>query len=122
MDGMERRMDGMELRQINAGKGREGRLEKVPFHDGTLPDDTEYPPSLSHMLVAGNESLPNGHPNTWNARKSKALLRKYRPASTTASDSEGDEEYSQRSRNRRLELARTLGITASQLNFAQLTL
>ena len=108
----------IDCRYINSTLGRDDPLQRVPLPDGTLPIG-EYPSSLAALLVAGNESLPNGQPNTWNARKSRDLLIQYDPNYETDDDIE---EVSTRSRNRRLRLARVIGVTRAQLNFAQLSL
>lgn len=110
--------NGMKAR--NGLLGRDDPLEIVRTAGGEIPNFDDYPRNLSALLVAGNESLPSGQPNTWNAKKSKKLLCMYDP---TAEESEGEiEELSSRSRNRRLRLAKHLGISRSQLNFAQMTL
>lgn len=108
----------IDLRYINSTLGRDDALQRVPLPDGTLPIG-EYPASLATLLVAGNESLPNGQLNTWNVTKSRDLLRQYDPDYETDDDVE---EGSTRSRNRRLRLARVIGVTRAQLNFAQLSL
>lgn len=54
----------------------------------------------------------------WNSSKSLALIRQYEPG--YASDGEGEEDA--KSRRRRLRLARLIGVTRVQLNFAQMTL
>lgn len=108
----------IDLRYTNSTLGRDDALQRVPLPDGTLPLG-EYPVSLAALLVAGNESLPNGQLNTWNAKKSRDLLIQYDPNYETDGEVE---ELSTRSRNRRLRLARVLGVTRAQLNFAQLSL
>jgi len=115
------RLDVIEARQVNATRSREDPLVKVPLLAGTLPPDADHPTCLAQLLVAGNESLPNGQLNGWNMKKSKRLLKQYSIGALSDSDGE-DNEHSQRNRNRRLALARFLGITAAQLNFVQLTL
>ena len=77
--------------------------------------------SINCLLVAGNETLSNGKMNTWNRDKSKAALFYY---DIDGSESEPEErnEYSEKSRARRLRVARVLGISRAQLNFAQLAL
>jgi len=122
LDAMEGRLTLIEARQINSTRSREEPLVKVPFPDGTLPPDADYPNSLAHLLVAGNEKLPNGQRNGWDMKKSKYLLKKYNATGALSDSDGGEDEHSQRSRNRRLTLARLLGVTAAQLNFAQLTL
>jgi hypothetical protein len=114
------KVDTVLARQENATKGREERLVPVPKADGTLPVN-EFPPTIMHLLVAGNEKLPNNEVNTWNREKSKQLLVEY---GEDASDSDVDEktEYSSKSRARRLRLAKKIGVTQAQLNLAQLTL
>ena len=106
-------------KMANAGIGRDQALTVVPLDDGTNPQ-VEIPSTISHLLVAGNEILPNGQHNNWNKRKSLALLRAYDPQYET--DDESDNEVSQRSQNRRLRVAKVLGVTKQQLNFAQMNL
>jgi hypothetical protein len=66
----------------------------------------EFPPTLECLLVAGNENLPSGVPNTWNKTKSLQLLAFYGDGEDT--DTEDDNNL--RSRNRRLRLARKIGL------------
>lgn len=97
-------------------------LEVPREADGMLPSQAnpplQYPSSLEAFLVAGNESLPSGGVNAWNKERSLALLRFYGEEEHT----DTKEENNERSRARRLKLARKLGITNTQLNFAQLSL
>ena len=91
-----------------------------------LDPNAEVPPqvavvTISNLIVSGNESLPNGQPNAWNSRRSKQLLRLISEEPVSDSDDDAN-EYSQRSRARRIRLAKALGVTKSQLNFAQLSL
>lgn len=104
--------------QHNASCGRDDPLLCFPPLPGQQP--VEYPPTIAHLIVAGNESLPNGTKNSWNKEKSAALLQSLDPGYHTEDDTDG--EFSPRSRNRRLKVAKVLGITRAQLNFAQLTL
>ncbi|KAJ3397780.1 hypothetical protein HDV05_002859 [Chytridiales sp. JEL 0842] len=71
------------------------------------------------LLVAGNEALPDNTPNSWSKSKSKKLLQAY---GEVAEESDTDDENSSKSRARRLRVARVLGVTQAQLNFATLTL
>eukprot|EP01119_Soliformovum_irregulare_P015689 TRINITY_DN444_c0_g1_i3.p1 TRINITY_DN444_c0_g1~~TRINITY_DN444_c0_g1_i3.p1 ORF type:complete len:124 (-),score=27.05 TRINITY_DN444_c0_g1_i3:33-404(-) len=103
-----------EVRSRNATKSRTEKLELPKTEDGTLPHLAR--PSLEELLVAGNEKLPSGGTNTWNRTN---LLRKY---GKLAPDEESDSEDSAKSRELRLRIAATLGVTREQLNFAQLTL
>jgi len=75
---------------------------------------------LQELLVAGSEKLPDGSTNPWNKEKSKRLLRFYDGEASSGEDS--DNELSQTSRIRRLRVALAIGITSTQLNFAQLTI
>jgi hypothetical protein len=63
--------------------------------------------NISMLLVAGNESLPDGQPNPWNKRKSKEMLTKYLQP---CSDSEGEDEKGESSRKKRLRLAQFFGL------------
>ena len=83
-----------------------------------LPVGVEYPRSIECLLVADNEMLPSGTPNVWNKTKSIALLRFYGEDEQT----DTEEENSASSRARRLRLAKKLGVTKAQLNFAQMDL
>jgi hypothetical protein len=102
----------------NATLSRQEQLRKVPLEDGSLPT-VDYPTTLMELLVAGNEVLPDNTRNAWNKKKSMALLRAY---NEDADDSDTDNEYTSKSRSRRLRVAKVLGITSAQLNFAQLAL
>ena len=107
--------------QSNSQVSRNDALCEVPNKLGVLPssEHVETPPNLCCLLVAGNEMLPEGATrNSWNKTKSLALLRFYGDPEET----DNEDEYSQRSRNRRLRVATKLGITKAQMNFAQLSL
>ncbi|GLC61798.1 hypothetical protein PLESTB_001804300 [Pleodorina starrii] len=97
--------------------------KKVPLRNGSLPTG-EYPRTIMELTVAGNDALPDGSNNPWNKARTINLLRQYDEEYEEDSGNEsGDEdEQSPKSRTRRLRLARCLGITPAQLNFAQLTL
>lgn len=73
--------------------------------------------SLECLLVAENETLSNGIVNTWNKKKSIALLRFY----GEADDTDNEDETSSRLTSS-LRLAKKLGMQHVQLNFAMLTL
>ena len=106
----------LSAKQSNSTKGRDEALDHVPFPlRAEIVGEGVMPPSLAHLAVAGNETLPNGDRNTWNARKSKDLLKTY----GDQSESEGEvEESHPTARKRRIRLARCIGITAAQLNSA----
>jgi hypothetical protein len=74
------------------------------------------------LLVAGNETLPEGsnknNSNNWSVRKSRKFLQLYE----ADSDNEADVDDADMSRRYRLKVAKTLGITRAQLNFAQMDL
>lgn len=137
LDGIDNRLDGIDnqlgnlngkinnltiqvkilaKKSENSVKGRSDELAVVPKDDGTDPV-AAYPTSLEQLLVAGNELLPNGATNYWNKERSLALIREYDPGYETDN---ADEPFS--SRRRRLHLAKLLGITTSQLNYAQMIL
>ncbi len=100
---------------------RQERLQEVPrVDDGILPSqqNVAFPATLERLLVSGNESLPSGQQNDWNKNKSIALLQFYGEQDET----DTEEEDNSRSLARRLRLARKLGVSQTQLNFAQLTL
>ena len=99
----------------NAACSKDDTLKKVPLSDGSFPVN-DCPQSVLNLLVAGNESLPNGQGNNWNARKSLDLIKEYEPGYET------DENAPNLSRKRRLKLAMLLGVTSTQLNIAQLSM
>lgn len=104
-------------KQKNSTAGRDDNLSLVPNINGMVPD-LDFPSSINAILVAGNEVLPNGIRNDWNKMKSIALLQFY----GENDDTDNEDEYSVTSRARRLRLAKAIGVTQTQLNFAQLTL
>ena len=101
---------------LNAQIGRSEPLVRVPCRGGDIPD-VEFPPTICHLLVSGTEQLPDGGNNTWNKIKSRALLAAY----GEDSDNDTDSEVGQTSRLQRLKVAKVLGVTQTQLNFARLT-
>jgi len=127
LDVMEGRLDRIESGQkrltafqLNSLKTRSETLEIVPTQNGQMPT-VEYPESISHMLVAGNERLPTTNVlNSWNKRKSRALLEFY--DATNSYDSETDNEYSETARSCRLKLCKVLGITAQQIQSVSISL
>lgn len=104
-------------KQKNASAGRDDKLTLVPHINGMLPN-IEFPSSINSILVAGNETLPDGSRNNWNKMKSIRLLQFY----GEDDDTDNESEYSAKSRARRLRLAKAIGISQTQLNFAQLSL
>ena len=90
---------------------------KVPNSRGEAP--SVFPDNIMMLLVAGNEKLPNGETNSWNKKKSQQLLKFY---GQEDSDSESESEYTPTSRERRLNVAKQIGASKAQLNFAQLSL
>ena len=111
------------------------RLEPVPNVHGHLPN--EFPTNIMMLLVAGNEQLPDGSRNEWNNEKSKSLLKFYEvQVDDSDSEPESDEDETKQelrkvkkelkeyksSRQRRLEVAKKIGVSRTQLNFAQLIL
>jgi hypothetical protein len=128
LTGVENRLTGVEIsnrimsaKMANASAGRDEALHVVPKQDGTNLA-CEFPQTIGNLLVSVNEKLPNGQSNTWNKTKSLLLLREYDPAYDTDADSDTDIEGGERSKNRRLRVAKVIGITRGQLNFAQMTL
>ena len=122
---MDTQLDRLEVMQrvssakiSNSMRRARDRLDIVPLSNGTLPNTTvDYPHSFEELIVAENEMLPlSGLNNPWNSTKSLALIRLYDPAYETDDDSS---EAS--ARRRRLEVARHIGITGPQLNFAHLS-
>ncbi len=115
----------MQAKERNSHAGRDDPLE-WPHHTGTgKPYDADSI-SINCLLFAGNETLPNGVQNTWNgvqntwsSAKSKAALLYY---NIEGSESEPDDNEYSKTPRRRLRVARVLGISRAQLNFAQLAL
>ena len=105
----------------NSHVSRNDPLMPVPNNQGRYPEDdkVEMPPNLISLMVSGNEALPDGDVrNTWNRTKSLKLLQFYGDPAET----DNEDEQTSRSRNRRLRVANKLGVTRTQLNFAQMTL
>ena len=121
LNGLETNLRVIDMKLRNSTNGRNDKLSKVPKADGSLPS-CEYPGSINNLIVSGNELLPGGvEKNNWNKAKSLNLILEYEP--DYKSDAEGsDSEDSSRSRKRRLKVAKLIGITSAQLNFAQLSL
>ncbi len=88
------------------------------FPSQNAPVSVEFPTSIECLLVTDNENLPSGLANTWNKQKSIALLQFY--GEDEHADTE--EENSANSRLRRLRIARKIGVTRTQLNFARMNL
>ncbi|GLC69858.1 hypothetical protein PLESTF_000888200 [Pleodorina starrii] len=123
VDGLTSEVKVLAAKQLNSTASRSDVLQKVPLRNGSLPTG-EYPRTIMELTVAGNDALPDGSNNPWNKARTINLLRQYDEEYEEDSGNEsGDEdEQSPKSRTRRLRLARCLGITPAQLNFAQLTL
>jgi len=100
----------------NSTKGRDDELEIVPLTSGALPQHEL--PTIAKLHVAGNEKLPNGQSNDWNAKKSLKLIREYDPGYAT--DDENEEK--QTSRRRRVKIAQCLGLTGTQMSMGAMTL
>jgi hypothetical protein len=113
----------MECLMKNSLKTRSEALEIIPNREGTLPDATFFPATLTlnHLLVAGNERLPvTGEVNSWSKYKSVRLLNFYDAGE--GYNSETDNEYSGTARASRLRLAKVLGVSASQIQQCSLSL
>lgn len=109
--------------QKNSCVAHTEHLVALPNKDGQLPDaeGLEFPPTINHLLVAGTERLPGiGEVNSWSKAKSRRLLEFYDEAE--GYDSETDNEFSSTARSMRLRLARTLGVSQSQLQMASMSL
>jgi len=96
----------------NASKTSDEPLVPVPLPNGELPRN-DYP-TIAELIVSGNEKLPCGVSNDWNAQKSLKLIREYDPTYETDDETASDVT----SRRRRLKLAQHLGLTPAQLNTA----
>jgi hypothetical protein len=120
-DSIDQQLQVMKTKGLNALVGRDDRLYIVPHEDGRIPtvNGIDFPETLGHLLVAGNQNLPGGNENSWNATKSHNLLRFYE--TNYDSDDDGNES-SFKSREKRLRVAAAIGVTRTQWNLAQLTL
>ena len=100
--------------QENSFLGANDALIQVPRRsDGLTPGEVacDYPRCIGTLVGAGNEALPGGQ--AWNSEKSGALLRFY---DGDLSDTESDTgENADKSRRRRVRVARRIGITQAQL-------
>jgi len=119
-------LDILDVKAQNSLLGRADRLKEVPNKQGVLPSQANppppYPRTLAHLLVAGNEMLPDEDEHArWNKDKSKALLRFYDAVDSESENEDPTEsERNGRSRRRRLRVVQEIGITKSQLNFANM--
>eukprot|EP00727_Mastigamoeba_balamuthi_P012318 m51a1_g7709 hypothetical protein (165) ;mRNA; f:104638-105196 len=123
-----RKLDILYAKQENSTKSRSERLVPVPrLQDGKFPK--YFPICLSQLLVGGSEALPEAMTlpggraykrNTWNKKKSYAVLRFYGIDDPVSGDEE--DETTAHSRARRLAVARAIGVTEPQLNFAKMGL
>ena len=52
--------------------GRSERLVRVPCRDSEIPN-VDFPETICHLLVSGNQQLPDGGNNNWSLRKSFRL-------------------------------------------------
>jgi uncharacterized coiled-coil protein SlyX len=131
LTGLQMHLKISDAKAINAQIGRSEPLLRVSLNDGSYPiipgsrtqenvigTVVEYPTTISHLLVAGNETLPDGGLNNWNKKKSSMLLQAF----GEESDNDTDREDGPTSRRRRLKVGKLLGVTKTQLNFAQMTL
>lgn len=104
--------DSRSAKQQNAFKGRSEKLVPVPLASTGESPNLELP-TIEMLLVAGNERLPSGGQNLWNAKRSLEIIKAYDDGYET------DEEVTGvTSRKRRLALGSHLGITAAQFNIA----
>ena len=92
VDAVEHRVDALSLsvnittaKQFNSCVGRDDRLMVVASLHGDV-EQGYFPLTLAHLLVAGNETLPNGEPHDWNMDRSLTLLRLYDPDYATGDD------------------------------------
>mmetsp|Transcript_5643 Transcript_5643/g.8392 ORF Transcript_5643/g.8392 Transcript_5643/m.8392 type:complete len:153 (-) Transcript_5643:1347-1805(-) len=118
LEQIDTRLRIMSTKHQNSLAGSDDQLVMVPNQQGEVP--LEFPTSIRTFLVSGDEMLPNGQHNNWNKQKSRALLVFY--GEDPDNESDVDDENSSRSRARRLRLAKKIGVSRTQLNFAQLVL
>ena len=106
-------------KQLNSTASRKDRLVKIPNSEGNYPE--VFPQTLDQLLVAGNESRTNkrGTRAGWNREMSNAVLEFYEMERLSGGEvSSDDEDYEKTSRAKRLKVARAIGVTKTQLNFA----
>jgi hypothetical protein len=106
----------LEAKSMNSCASRTTRLQKVPTKNGTYPK-SDFPETLMNLLIAGNDTLPNGTKNQWNKQKSLKLLQEY---GQDCSDFAGDSEQSER--ECRVKVAQMIGIGYAQLSLSILSL
>lgn len=94
----------------NSSAGVFDRLEVVPNDEGVILAEELVPTSILSLTVAGNELLPSGVKNDWNSNKSKFILNFYGDNAASESDTDNTER-APRARNRRLRVAKCLGVT-----------
>ena len=101
----------------NALIGANDPIVIVPLPNGDNPK-SKYPATIYSLVVADNETLPDGSQNTWNAINSLNLIKEYDPGYETDIMSDNTTVLETSSRKRRLKLMKCLGITAYQINIA----
>ena len=113
------RQDRADAKALNSQMGMTEHLRPIPSTNDEITEDC-FPVTIAHLLVAGVETLPTGHVNTWNKAKSRRLLAAF-GEEDSGNDSDGG-EHGATSRRLRIRVAKLMGVTQTQLNFAQLTL
>eukprot|EP01041_Mallomonas_annulata_P015296 gene15296-32398_t len=114
IDRMEQSQNISEAKRQNSSKGRSEALTPVPLMSGQFPNGFEFPPTIAHLLVSGNETLPGGTvKNSWNNTKSTALLKAY---GENSDGENSDTEDGFTARRRRMKVAKAIGVTTSQIN------
>jgi len=114
-------------------------LQKIPNRRGDEPDDSIHPANIAQLVVSGAEKNPDRTTRVvWSRRRSEAFLQFYDEGYTTeasqSSDdgdgtlSEGEMQERQEreasktvmsARRCRLRVAKYLGVTVAQINYAQ---
>lgn len=125
LEGVEDKLEGVKSAvaresalSANSRLGPHDKLVKVPFPDGRLPEDAQWPLSIATLAVGGSELMPGTtRLSGWSKEKSLVLLRRYGGYDT---DDEGQTptKCAASSLRRRRVLAKTIGVGVHQLRTA----
>ena len=129
LDTLERRFDTLEetvrevscvqkiemARSSNSCKGMNDALDPVPrVKRGKLGDPPVFPATLQHLVVGDTDLAPNAETRSmWDISRSRKLIQFYDDG--YESDHEGRDD-AESSRQKRLCVARMIGVTASQVS------
>lgn len=103
------------MRASNGRKGMTERLEPVPvIRHGHLLTPPVFPKTLQHLVVGGSELAPDTNTRSmWNIAKSRELIQFYDEGYESEFEGRDDAESS---RQKRLRVARLIGVTAGQMS------